>query len=66
MHVASITFKYDADKNITGYIVYIDGGVKGVQSFFGEVNLDPSELDLEFVAKLAEKKIAETFGEEGA
>ncbi|MFW8618677.1 hypothetical protein ACOJB1_12600 [Enterococcus innesii] len=61
MNIANITFQYDLDKNVTGYIIYVDGKIGAVQTFSGQVNLGAHELDLGFIADQVQEKIAEIF-----
>lgn len=64
MDVASITFNYDAQKNVIGYIVYVDGKVGDVKSFNGQVNLSKEDINLDFVLDAVKAKITESFTKE--
>ncbi|MDT2973437.1 hypothetical protein [Enterococcus casseliflavus] len=64
MNIASITFKYDAQKNVVGYIVYVDGKIGDVEAFNGQVTLGKDELNLAFIMNLVQKKIGEIFTKE--
>lgn len=60
MNIASITFNYDTTKTVTGYTVYIDGKMGDLQAFSGQVVLGQGELDLSYILKIVQEKIAET------
>lgn len=64
MDIASITFNYDAQKNVIGYIVYVDGKVGDVKSFNGQVNLSKEDINLDFVLDAVKAKITESFTKE--
>lgn len=64
MNIASITFNYDAQKNVIGYIIYVDGKIGDVESFNGQVSIGKDELDLAFIKNLVQEKIGETFTKE--
>lgn len=61
MDVASITFNYDSQKKVIGYIVYVDGKVGDVKSFNGQVNLSKEDVNLDFVLDAVKAKITESF-----
>lgn len=62
MYISSITFKYNSDKQVEGYTIYIDGEDGDVQAFSGQVNMDSTELDLSNIPKLVQKKIVDCIG----
>lgn len=64
MDIASITFNYDVQKNVIGYIVYVDGKVGDVKSFNGQVNLSKEDINLDFVLDAVKAKITESFTKE--
>lgn len=64
MDVASITFNYDSQKKVIGYIVYVDGKVGDVKSFNGQVNLSKEDVNLDFVLDAVKAKITESFTKE--
>lgn len=64
MDVASITFNYDSQKNVIGYIVYVDGKVGDVKSFNGQVSLSKEDINLDFVLDAVKAKITESFTKE--
>lgn len=65
MDIASITFNYDAQKKVIGYIVYVDGKVGDVKSFNGQVNLSKEDVNLDFVLDAVKAKITESFTKGG-
>lgn len=61
MNIASITFNYNAEKNVIGYIVYVDGKVGEVESFNGQVKLSKEDINLDFILDAVKEKIKESF-----
>lgn len=61
MIISNITYQYDADQNVNGYIIFVEGTKGDIKTFSGQLTLDVGELDLSFAASKVQEKIAEIF-----